>query len=292
MGIWELAMSSKISGLNAEDFDRLGDLVSTIGSREFGQKFYNVFRDLLDVEECTVFSFPDPSKPNSLLVEGSCEEELEIARKLALDYVSGGFLNDPNMKRPVGQMPFDIYVTDSEDISNAEYRQHYYDSPEVTHELVVLGNTSGTLYYTSFYRKKDRKTFGSSEIGIMNAIAGFMIKVLHRHSELVRHSGTIDFNFVHSPSDLPGQLRQKTLEHLKDVLLSGPHKLSQREAEICAGIVMGYSTEAISLNCSISTNTVATHRKRAYAKLGISSQNELFVRYFSAVREFQSGLVQ
>jgi len=62
----------------------------------------------------------------------------------------------------------------SENIANSEYRQHYYDSPEVTHELVVMGNTSGTLYYTSFYRKKDRQTFGRNEIGIMNAIAGFM----------------------------------------------------------------------------------------------------------------------
>ncbi|WP_189622426.1 helix-turn-helix transcriptional regulator [Novosphingobium colocasiae] len=89
---------------------------------------------------------------------------------------------------------------------------------------------------------------------------------------------------------MPGKLRQRTLEYLREVLMEGPGKLSHREAEICAGIIMGYSTEAIGLNCMISVNTVATHRKRAYAKLGISSQNELFLRYFSAVRRFQSDL--
>ena len=81
------------------------------------------------------------------------------------------------------------------------------------------------------------------------------------------------------------------LDDLREIMALGPLKLTPREAEICASIIMGYSTEAISLNCSISINTVATHRKRAYAKLGISSQNELFLRYFTTVRQFQAKLL-
>ena len=77
--------------------------------------------------------------------------------------------------------------------------------------------------------------------------------------------------------------RGETLAYLREVLLSEPHLLSPREAEVCAGIILGYTTVGISLNCGISINTVATHRKRAYRKLGISSQNELFSRYFRLV---------
>lgn len=51
--------------------------------------------------------------------------------------------------------------------------------------------------------------------------------------------------------------------------------LSQREAEVCAGIVMGFNSEAIALDLSISLGTVQEFRKRAYRKIGISSQNEL-----------------
>ena len=119
----------------------------------------------------------------------------------------------------------------------------------------MLGNANGTLYYTSFYRKRERQEFGLPEMSAMKAIAGFMIKALHRHSELVRSVDEESFNFINSVADIPGHLRESTLEHLKHVLLSGPHKLSQREAEICASIVMGYSTEAISLNCSISVRS-------------------------------------
>jgi len=51
--------------------------------------------------------------------------------------------------------------------------------------------------------------------------------------------------------------------------------LSRREIEVCALIARGYTSEGIALELGISINTVLTFRKRAYARLRISSQNEL-----------------
>lgn len=275
------------------DIDRLGALVSTIGSREFGVAFYELFRELLNIEECTVFSFPDPASPRQLIAEGDSDAARDTARKLALDYISGGYREDPNVQQHrADARQTNIYVMDADDIGDAQYRKHYYGDHALQHELVLLGREGDTLYYTSFYRKQNEAEFSRDEISKLKGLASFVVKILHRHSELVSPSGNEAFNFVPAGSVSPGDLRERTLEHLRDVLVSGPHKLSQREAEVCAGIVMGYSTLAISLNCSISPNTVATHRKRAYAKLGISSQNELFVRYFSTVREFQAKYAQ
>ena len=53
-----------------------------------------------------------------------------------------------------------------------------------------------------------------------------------------------------------------------------PH-LTRRELDVCVGIMQGKSSEAIALALGISVNTVLTYRKRAYARLGISSHNEL-----------------
>jgi DNA-binding CsgD family transcriptional regulator len=39
---------------------------------------------------------------------------------------------------------------------------------------------------------------------------------------------------------------------------------------------MGYSNEAIALDLDLSFHSVRTYRRRAYLKLGITSQNELF----------------
>lgn len=54
--------------------------------------------------------------------------------------------------------------------------------------------------------------------------------------------------------------------------------LTNREQSVCVGILTGHTTEAIALHLGISINSVLTFRRRAYQKLGISSQNELFMR--------------
>jgi DNA-binding CsgD family transcriptional regulator len=52
--------------------------------------------------------------------------------------------------------------------------------------------------------------------------------------------------------------------------------LTPREKEICLRILSGYSSQAISAELGVSLHSTLTYRKRAYEKIGISSQNELF----------------
>lgn len=52
--------------------------------------------------------------------------------------------------------------------------------------------------------------------------------------------------------------------------------LSPREAEIAQLILKGHSSLSISLMLGIALPTVKTHRKNAYAKMGISTQQQLF----------------
>ena len=51
--------------------------------------------------------------------------------------------------------------------------------------------------------------------------------------------------------------------------------LPRRELQVCTLIASGTSSEGIALELGVSLNTVLTYRKRAYVRLGISSQNEL-----------------
>jgi DNA-binding CsgD family transcriptional regulator len=52
--------------------------------------------------------------------------------------------------------------------------------------------------------------------------------------------------------------------------------LTAREKEVCLRILSGYSSETIAADLGIGLNSAFTYRKRAYQKLGIASQNELF----------------
>ncbi|WP_212524503.1 helix-turn-helix transcriptional regulator [Actibacterium sp. MT2.3-13A] len=52
--------------------------------------------------------------------------------------------------------------------------------------------------------------------------------------------------------------------------------LSSREREVCLGILAGKKTEAIAGEMGVAPSSVVTFRRRAYAKLGISSRGALF----------------
>lgn len=60
--------------------------------------------------------------------------------------------------------------------------------------------------------------------------------------------------------------------------------LSLREREVVQLVLRGHSSESVGSHLGISVTTVKTHRKRAYAKLGISSQSELFSLFLEAAR--------
>lgn len=61
--------------------------------------------------------------------------------------------------------------------------------------------------------------------------------------------------------------------------------LSPREQQVVQMILKGHSSLSISLTLDIAVPTVKTHRKHAYAKLGISTQQQLF----GAFLEWQTG---
>ena len=50
------------------------------------------------------------------------------------------------------------------------------------------------------------------------------------------------------------------------------------------GPLRGHSSESIGFNLGISLGTVKTHRKNAYAKLGVTSQSELLSVFLEAFR--------
>ena len=70
--------------------------------------------------------------------------------------------------------------------------------------------------------------------------------------------------------------RDTQIETLMERLTRIETNLTQREKEVCARILLGMSSEGIGLDLGIKMQSVLTYRKRAYARLNISSQNELF----------------
>lgn len=75
------------------------------------------------------------------------------------------------------------------------------------------------------------------------------------------------------PRPSPGG-QSGTIDHLFDDF--GRGLLSPREREVAMLILKGHSSESIGYHLGISTATVKTHRQKLYAKLNLSTQQELF----------------
>ncbi|CAM2138031.1 MULTISPECIES: helix-turn-helix transcriptional regulator [Paraburkholderia] len=61
---------------------------------------------------------------------------------------------------------------------------------------------------------------------------------------------------------------------------SGRTPLTAREVEVVRQSLSGFSTRAIAERLEISFETVRAHKKHIYAKLGVSSQSELFALFY------------
>lgn len=70
------------------------------------------------------------------------------------------------------------------------------------------------------------------------------------------------------------QLGSTVFTNRDDIFVS--EKQIDVSLRVCLRILSGLSSEAISADLDISIHSTLTYRKRAYDKLGISSQNELF----------------
>jgi DNA-binding CsgD family transcriptional regulator len=71
------------------------------------------------------------------------------------------------------------------------------------------------------------------------------------------------------PPDLALQLFRRRLAALQ-------RGMTQRELDVCARTLIGLTAEGIAIDLNIKKTSVLTYRKRAYARLGISSQTQLF----------------
>jgi DNA-binding CsgD family transcriptional regulator len=264
-------------------FDGVGDVVLALGSSRFGGEYYKLFRKALGIEACTVFAFRPRGGPRPLFVASDSPERRRQAWNLACDYSKGAFKHDPIVRANLPRTPREaaplVYSLCADEVKDPGYRRHFYDEPALERKVGILGGVEDTIYYSNFYYGSAQGAGSESrELRLMGELAGLCVKLLRRHD-----IATFAPDPRSNDDAVAGHWHPSTLAHLRTVFLNGPYELSPREGEVCAQVVLGYSTLAIGLNLGISVNTVATYRKRAYLKLGISSQNELFERYFTTV---------
>jgi DNA-binding CsgD family transcriptional regulator len=206
----------------------------------------------------------------------------DLTRHCVARYVAQGFSSDPilaELRWRGGRTRDPIVRTLSpREISDHSYRRHFYDEAAVRQKMSALAQIDDRLIYLNFYRDPDQADFQEGDRRMLCDLGQVLCALLARHHRM-KASEAHSVPSVEQSEGFRRQLR----DQVRNALVAEKAGLTEREADVCAEIAVGRSAAQIAAWYGISLNTVATHRKRAYGKLGISSQSELFARYYESL---------
>jgi DNA-binding CsgD family transcriptional regulator len=259
--------------------DRVASLVSTIGTDQFGAAILDLVDMRSEISHCACFEQTLDAPPRCITVAGRGESGAEFARSLTAGYIEDGYRHDPILRslQRIGLQGVDLRFFDARDLPEDDFVAAYYREPELSHEVVCSHRMGDKLVWLSLYKRAGAPVFDDRERRALHHVSRLLMSSVNKQAQLtLREPADPERGEPAVPVRAWGETRADMLKSVRSALLLNPGALTVREADICAHIVLGYATLAISLSLGISVNTVATHRKRAYAKLGVSSQTELF----------------
>jgi DNA-binding CsgD family transcriptional regulator len=216
-------------------------------------------------DQVIVFRADGPGRIRALLAQ-NLREGAERALSLAESYRSRHWTKDPyrQLLLPAAGAERDLVLraVRIEEIEDREYRRRLFAEPRLGAKAALIVRAPDHALYVNLYRGVDREPFGYGELEVVRQSGDALVAMIERHFALADDEAASDLGAV-----------QRVIA---DVARERGVPLSGREAAVCAHIVAGYSAEGIGLDLSVSQHSVVSYRRRAFAKLGIATQKELF----------------
>jgi DNA-binding CsgD family transcriptional regulator len=249
-------------------FEGCGDLIQALNGPDFASICTAQLRRLVPVDTVMVTIYFDDAPPKDVYYEQDPEHVAYVTE----DYTNGPYRLDPfyvafEERRPNGVYRLRDLAPDG--FYRSTYYKTYYYKVHVTDEVALLQHltdTSGVVF--SIARRRGMPRYTKAH--------------LSRLSETFPMFGAAMARQWRSIGPEPdGRWKSEIMnDHYRRF---GEGELSEREREIVRLILAGHSTLSISRLLDISEGTVKVHRKHTYAKLGISSQAELFARFMETL---------
>lgn len=234
-------------------------IIHSIGSRDFGRALFGVFCREMQVRQVMLCQIENGVDFRTVVAEDDRDDR--CVDTLVGRYLGGYYRYDPlqAMFLPTAEQTVQIQSLAVCADAQTEYAQRLFIEPGISGKLCFVVRRPRDVICLSLYRDRSRGVFTEADLETMNRLKQMLAPILERHLSLL-------------PDDTRLSL-PKLAEICREL---GPKELSRREADVCARVLTGYSNEAIALDLDLSIHSVATYRRRAYAKLGLTSQNELF----------------
>jgi DNA-binding CsgD family transcriptional regulator len=238
----------------------ISDLILEIGTPSYGKALFSLMRRQLAIRQMTVYRYV-PDRPVEPLVAESAGEDVQLKRSLDR-YIGHFHSRDPlsPLLAPASHREVLLRCVDAERIADEEFRDELYRRADIAGKLVLIVRRPSDTISLSFFRGRDHGPFGEAERAFVGTWSRMLAATVERHFTLTASPDARDVD---------------ELLVLCQALPAEP-PLSPRELGVCARGLRGMTADGIAADLGVSTHSVITYRRRAYIKLGIASQSQLF----------------
>lgn len=232
----------------AQLIDAIADCVPVTGTEEFTEHFLNVVRSA-GAGQVTAFAY-EADRVTCLLSRNFLSEDK--GGTLAAAYVEGWFRDDPLFERAMAMDAGDCAVERLEDLIprlSPNYFDMFFGGAGFRTKVAVLVAQGSLKMVLNLYFERD----------VANAAAQVPDSIETGLYRLIGRALATHFLRLSLPAfPLPLTV------------------LSERERQVCIGMLAGKKAEIIAEEIGVGPSSVVTYRQRAYQKLGISSRGQLF----------------
>jgi DNA-binding CsgD family transcriptional regulator len=245
--------------------DALIDFIASIGEPQFPARALALIDGQVVADHLSLLVFDDQFVPH--LAGTASRAEGKTATLAARIYERGMFYRfDPSRSRVrTGSATDDVILfrVSASDIRDAKYRSSIYGRFGIVERVSVLRRVLGRWLLMNVYRDRANGPFEPAALSRLTELAPLLIASAGKHVAMTA-----------SPAAPPK--RADSVASFEAMLKSLDARLTERERQVCAHALGGVTVAGIASVLGVKESTVATLRRRAYAKLGISNLNSLF----------------
>ncbi|MEW9581456.1 helix-turn-helix transcriptional regulator [Paraburkholderia sp. DGU8] len=217
----------------------------------------------LPVSQCTIFAYEFDARPRT--VSAADHRGGRFLRDLADRYATHFYAFDGN-RAIIGRTPraqahdaLVLHQQRSDEIANEAYRAACYAQPNVSDRLSLLVQPLQSVWLSiNLYRDSAYGAFAPGELEYVESLA-----------HLFAHAAKSHYT-------LNGQHHQGPAAAMLARVRRACPALTPRELDVLRGTLEGASAVEIAGRMGVKPASVLTYQKRAYARLGISGQRQLF----------------
>jgi DNA-binding CsgD family transcriptional regulator len=268
--------TKKVDLGNSTWISLLSQCIDMIGSENFPDSQVDALKSVADFDYMVSFAYHRNEKPICLFHTYSAADRIVFVD----DYLKGPYLLDPFFKacgRGVDTGLYRLRDIAPDRFLQSEYYRSYYIRTGLAEEICYtfyLHNDVAVVI--SLMRSSDSQRFTAREFKLLESVVPIVTSLAQRHWQEVPEW------FETESSDGEKGNNHTSIENTVNTLF-GP-RITPRETQVVTQVLEGHSSDSIARKLGITVGTVRIHRRNVYAKLNISSQQELFSIFFQEIK--------